>query len=46
VRNAVQLLGEIGDRSVRADVTLALEHRDLRVRRAAENALIAMETVG
>jgi len=39
VRNAVMLLGEIGDASVFAEVALALEHRDARVRRAAMTAL-------
>lgn len=42
VRNAVMLLGEVGDDSVFPDVALVLDHRDPRVRRAAMASLSAL----
>lgn len=45
VRNAAQLLGEIGDKSAIQDLLLALEHRDLRVRKAAEKALMCLRPI-
>jgi HEAT repeat protein len=43
VRNAALLLGEIGDDSAVRDLVLTLEHRDLRVRKAAEKALSRLQ---
>jgi len=42
VRNALLLLGEIGHKPAFPDVALALEHRDLPVRRAAVAAVAAL----
>jgi HEAT repeat protein len=42
VRNAVMLLGEIDHKPAFEDVALALEHRDVRVRRAAIQAVTTL----
>jgi len=42
VRNAVALLGEIDHKAAFEDVALTLEHRDVRVRRAAIQAVITL----
>jgi HEAT repeat protein len=42
VRNAVMLLGEIDHKGAFEDVALSLEHRDVRVRRAAIQAVTSL----